>query len=88
MQRAKKQRVQILEIDWTLYEDNARQEFGDIAFDLKDAASFPSSAGISNGGTGTVLEINGLRSGWDRHKLLLLKRELAKLINPFEDEEK
>lgn len=82
--RAKNQHVQILDIDWTLYEANAKQEFGEIAFDLKEDSSFPPSSGISKERTGTVLEIKELRSRWDRNKLLSLKRELAKLINPFE----
>ena len=35
--------------------------------------------------TGTVLQITELRSTWDRKQLLTLKRELAKLINPFSE---
>ncbi len=35
-----------------------------------------------NFNTGTILEITGLRSKWDRKKLLRLKRHLQRLINP------
>ena len=81
--RAQKQPVQILDINWTRYEENARQEFSDIAFDLREAEDFPDTSCKPDGDTGTVLEIKELRSSWDRGKLLELKRELAKLVNPF-----
>ena len=81
--QADSQLVQILEIDWTLYEEDAKQEFGDIEMDLKDSPTFPSPNVKPAGETGTVLEITGLRSKWSRDKLLALKRELTKLINPF-----
>ena len=83
--RADSQSVQVLKIDWTLYERDAKQEFGDIALDLEDSPDFPTPDAKSTGTTGTILEITGLRSDWTRDKLLLLKRELAKLINPFAD---
>ena len=83
--RAKSQPVQVLKIDWTLYEREAKQEFGDIEMDLEGAADFPGSASKPRGTTGTILEITDLRSDWTRDKLLALKRELAKLINPFAD---
>lgn len=81
--RATEQPVQILEVDWTQYEGDASQEFGDIDVDLTETPVFPQSALKPKGPTGTVLEITGLRSAWDRDKLRTLKRELAKLINPF-----
>ena len=79
--RADSQPTQVLNIDWTLFEKDARQEFGGIGIDLEDSPHFPGVEPAVQ--TGTVLEITGLRSGWDRNKLLALKRELAKLINPF-----
>lgn len=83
--RARSQSVQVLEIDWTLYEKDAKQEFGDIETNLRDSSDFPDPDIKPPGKTGTILEITDLRSGWDRDKLLRLKRELAKLINPFAD---
>ena len=83
--RSKSQPVQVLNIDWTLYEANAKQEFGEIVMDLQAATDFPDPALKPRGGTGTILEISDLRSEWTRDKLLALKRELAKLINPFAD---
>lgn len=81
--RAKGRKVQILNIDWRRYEKDAKQEFGSVGVDLTETTSFPGPTGKVVRGTGTVLEITGLRSDWGRHKLLALKRELAKLINPF-----
>ena len=81
--QAESQPVQILEIDWTRYEGDVKQEFGDVRMDLEENTSFPKTKAKPRGETGTVLEIIGLRSEWGRKKLLALKRELAKLINPF-----
>ena len=83
---AEKKPVQILEIDWTRYEKDPKQEFSKIEFNLNEEKDFPDSIwlnSLSDRGTGTVLEIKGLRSKWDREKLQNLKRELSKLINPF-----
>ena len=81
--RSRKQQVQILNIDWTSYEKDAKQEFDNIMVDLSEAPNFPKSEPRPKGTTGTVLEITDLRSEWGRERLLELKRELAKLINPF-----
>ena len=83
--RAESQPVQILTIDWTQYEKDAKQEFGDIEMALGLSSDFPTPDLKPAGTTGTILEITGLRSDWPRDKLLTLKRELAKLINPFSD---
>lgn len=84
--RAEHQPVQILAIDWTRYEKNARRLFGGVRLELSEAEDFPPSATPPGGGTGTVLEISKLRSGWQRDKLQRLKRELMKLIDPFAEE--
>ncbi len=81
--RATRQQVQILEIDWTLYEADPKKEFGDIRVRLSEAPDFPDSTLKPRGATGTVLEIRKLRSDWGREKLQELKRELTKLIDPF-----
>ena len=75
--------VQLLDIDWSRFEQDPKQEFGEVTFNLSEAKNFPDVACKPDCGTGTVLEISELRSTWDRKKLLVLKRELAKLINPF-----
>ena len=75
--------MQILDINWARYEENARQEFSEVEFDLREAEDFPDISCKPGADTGTVLEIKELRSAWDRKKLLELKRDLAKLVNPF-----
>ncbi|MDE0678990.1 MAG: ATP-binding protein [Gammaproteobacteria bacterium] len=78
--------VQHAEIDWTLYEVDAKKEFRTIKASVWETSDFPASVPNPQGKTGTVLEISGLRSEWDRKKLQRLKRELTKLINPFAEE--
>ena len=82
--RAKDQPVQILKVDWTQYEEDAKREFGEIGIAVKEQPEFPEAVKDYVARTGTVLEIEGLRSAWDRAQLLGLRRELAKLINPFQ----
>ena len=83
--KAKECPVQKLEVDWTRYEKDAHQEFGDIKVEMMEVPNFPPYLSKPKGKTGTVLEIKGLRSEWDRDKLQRLKRELMKLINPFSE---
>lgn len=82
--RAAGQPVQVLVIDWTKFEADAQREFADVKVDLSEADSFPEPGLKPPGPTGTVLEISLPRSPWPREKLQRLKRELAKLIDPFE----
>ena len=77
------QPVQILQIDWRRFEQDARENFNDIQIDLTEGDSFPDPAFQPKGKNGTVLEISNLRRDWDRDKLGNLKRELSKLIDPF-----
>ena len=82
--RAKGHPVQVLNVDWSRYEEDAKREFGDIGVSLDEQPGFPESVAQYGGRTGTILEIQRLRSGWARDDLLGLRRELAKLINPFQ----
>lgn len=84
--RAKDHKVQVLEVDWRLYEEDAKREFGDIGVSLEEKDDFPDSIAQYAGSTGTILKIQRLRSDWDRDSLLGLRRELAKLINPFQSD--
>ena len=81
--RAANQPVQTLDIDWTRYERDSKDEFSTVLVDVSEASDFPESVPQPPCNIGTVLEIHDLRSPWERGKLLGLKRELAKLINPF-----
>ena len=84
--QAEGQPVQHMEIDWTRYEENSKQEFATVEASIWETEVFPASFSKPRGNTGTVLEISGLRSQWDRDKLQSLKRELMKLINPFAEQ--
>lgn len=77
--------VQVLDIDWLLYEGDPKREFGDVLVNLSETDDFDDGLPKPSGETGTVLEIRNLRSKWDRIKLQGLKRELTKLIDPFAD---
>ena len=81
--RAADEQVQILEVDWTRYEEDSKREFSTVPVDLSQAPDFPDPTTKRGRDVGTVLEIRDLRSSWGRDKILRLKRELAKLINPF-----
>ena len=82
--RSGKGSVQIVTVDWTLYEETPKRDFATVKVNITEAARFPSVRPPSSASTGTVLEITGLRSEWPRKKLRKLRRDLAKLINPFE----
>ena len=83
--RSKGGSVQVLNIDWTRYEKDAQKEFGKIKVRLSEASQFPDIKTRPESEHGTVLSISKLRSAWDRAKLQRLKRELMKLINPFDE---
>lgn len=76
--------VQVVSVDWKEFETDPREEFAEVELGHAVANSFDLPIGISAISSGTILEISGLREGWDRDKLLRLRNALAKLINPFE----
>ena len=84
--RSKGDNVQVLDIDWTRYEQDAKEEFGHINIDFSQILQFPDPRSQPESRHGTVISISNLRSDWDRAKLQRLKRELMKLINPFDQE--
>lgn len=84
--RSRGRDVELLEVDWTLYEVDPKEEFSDILVGLSRTTEFPNPSRRPRGATGTTLEIRRLRSAWDRPKLQALKRELTKLIDPFSGE--
>src|SRR5665647_297078 len=75
--------TQVLITEWEKFEKDLQAEFIDISV-LHETKS-KSDFGLDHG---TVLEINDLRSAWDRAKLLKLKESLSKLINPNNQKEK
>ncbi len=69
-----------LDFNWDKFEKNPEQLFQDIEIDHNELHDSP-YAGFQHG---LVLEITGLRSEWDRSRMISLKKSLEKLINPIE----
>ena len=72
--------VQRLTVDWSNFENSAKEEFVRIPASLGTTRRV-----LAHFGTGTVLRITVLREAWERAKLLRLRRSLEKLINPNRD---
>ena len=75
-----------LSIDWENFEQNAKEEFGEIQVLLQTVDKFPEinfGSGAPNK-HGTVLWIEGMRHNWNAVAMLRLRQYLAKLIDPFE----
>ena len=76
-------RVEVINVQWDLFERDATDQFGSVPIIHSTASDFVLPVGYKSFTTGTILEIGALREGWDREKLLRLRAALAKLINPF-----
>ncbi|MDP2159764.1 MAG: ATP-binding protein [Flavobacterium sp.] len=74
-------KIEQIQVDWTKFEENAKEEFVNISVAHDELENNPSKFEA-----GTYLEITGLRpdARWDAHKIIRLKHSLSKLINPFE----
>ncbi|WP_440409444.1 ATP-binding protein [Neorhizobium petrolearium] len=76
--------IEHLEVDWTSFEADSKQEFGTIIVHLGQETQFPalvkSPVPTSNG---TVLVISKLRQLWGQEKIDSLRAYLAKLVDPF-----
>lgn len=81
--RKKKEDVwHVLDVDWSIFEQNAEVEFHTINAQLTQTKSVP----ISKLQHGTILEISELRNeDWNREKLLKLRQSLERLINPHQE---
>ena len=77
-------RIAKLEIDWTRFERDSTEEFQEVDVALGTARSFPKIYNAEAPSThGTVLVIKGTRQQWDEDNIKRLRRDLAKLIDPF-----
>lgn len=73
-----------LEIDWTLFEKDSIEEFQKVDVLLSTATSFPAVQNAeAPSAHGTVLVIKNPRHNWDKDLIKKLRRDLAKLIDPF-----
>lgn len=79
--------VETIILDWNKFENNQKQEFGEIP--VKHASTTESFSFPDNSPTGTVLEFTQLHSdlngAWNQDKILSLRKSLEKMINPFSD---
>lgn len=69
----------LLKVNWNDFEQNAQEDFAKIAVYYQKEDKLP-----SNYDSGTTLIISELREKWKRDDILLLKKSLMKLINPYE----
>jgi signal transduction histidine kinase len=82
--------VHKLTIDWHRFERDDKEHFERVPVSYTEGTAFELPPELRRFGgklkQGTVIEVRGLRSQWDRGRILSLKSSLAKLINPFGDE--
>ncbi|RWX62631.1 ATP-binding protein [Mesorhizobium sp. M2A.F.Ca.ET.039.01.1.1] len=79
-----KKSISKLEIDWTRFEQDSTDEFQDVDVALGAATSFPTIYNAEPPSLhGTVLIIKDTRQDWDAENIKKLRRDLAKLIDPF-----
>ncbi|MHA8061163.1 sensor histidine kinase [Aquirufa beregesia] len=73
-------------IDWKVFEKESQMDFNiqDVEFEIENLneKDFISSTGYSKFESGTILEIAFLREYWHSNKIVSLKRQLERLINP------
>lgn len=73
-----------LKIDWTKFEKDSTDEFQNISVDIEEADLFPEIVNTEAPSPhGTVLLIKKTRHLWDEESISRLRRDLAKLIDPF-----
>ena len=73
-------------IDWKVFEQEGKIDFNiqDVEFEIESFSEkeFTTTTGFSKFESGTVLEIACLREYWHSNKIISLKRQLERLINP------
>lgn len=73
-----------LTVNWAEFEKDSKDEFKNILVEIEEDDQFPNlEMAVIPNGTGTVLQIEGLRHLWDEANLIKLRSYLAKLIDPF-----
>lgn len=76
--------ISTLQVDWTLFEKDSQDEFQTIGVELGNALEFPRMANVSPPeNSGTILVIDQARHDWGEDRIVRLRRDLAKLIDPF-----
>jgi hypothetical protein len=80
MKKEENPAIQNLVVNWEDFENADEKEFIKI-----NVTHNVIKNNVYNLQSGTVLEISGLRDTWDRERILKLKKSLAKLINPNQE---
>ena len=76
--------ISTLHVDWTLFEKDSQDEFQTISIELGSVPEFPQLSHVDSPlDTGTVLVIDRTRHHWGEERIVRLRRDLAKLIDPF-----
>ncbi|MFX1521762.1 MAG: sensor histidine kinase, partial [Promethearchaeota archaeon] len=75
--------IHVLDVDWKEFEDKPKTQFQTISVEYERQDHVNMNIPTDEFSKGTILEISSLRSGWDRKKILRLKRHLQRLINPM-----
>ena len=76
--------ISTLQVDWTLFEIDSQDEFQTINVALGSASTFPTLTHVEPPQScGTVLVIDRARHDWNEERIVRLRRDLAKLIDPF-----
>jgi len=84
--RKKGEKYNKLFIDWKVFEKDEGIDFNiqDVEFEIINLSEkeFLNSTNFSKFKSGTILEISCLRESWHSKKIISLKRQLERLINP------
>lgn len=84
--RKKGEKYNKLFIDWRVFEKEGEVDFNiqDVELEIENLneSEFVSSTGYAKFESGTILEISCLREYWHSDKIISLKRQLERLINP------
>lgn len=77
--------VSIVKVDWGAFERSAEDLFSKINIEYDESNGFELPSKFVPPQSGVVIRISELRDAgsWTRNKLILLRSNLAKLINPF-----
>jgi signal transduction histidine kinase len=75
--------VHKLVINWSEFEADDTEQFGEIDVQYDEAKEFVLPESIPAREHGTIIQIRNLTKEWTREDLLRLKSGLTKLINPF-----
>lgn len=78
--------IHSLEIDWKEYEKHNKLDNPPLLTDIKNKYSSENTINIFKSDSGTVLTFKDLKESWTSTDISRLRRELAKLVSPMQEE--